>query len=111
VPAPVLNAAARIICAHGGQVMVIPKQVQVMAGGQPVLCMGDLEGSPIVGCPVPPTPATVPCTVVASSIPVLSPTVTAMGKPLLLMGTSGLTNGVPPAPITVLFPGQTQVLA
>lgn len=103
------------MCAHGGQVTVIPKQVQVLAGGAPVLCVGDLAGSPIAGCPIPPTPATKPCTLIASEIPIpavgMSPTVMAGGKPVLLAGIQGLTDGVPPGPIIVAFPGQTQVMA
>ena len=115
MPAPVLNASARIMCAHGGQITVIPKQMQVMAGGQPVLCVGDLEGSPIAGCPIPPTPATAPCTVVVSTIPIpgvgASMFANVGGRPLLLQGIQGLTSGIPPAPIVVVFPGQTMVMA
>jgi hypothetical protein len=111
----VLTAAARIMCVHGGQVTIIPKQTQILAGGSPVLCFGDLEGSPIVGCTVPPTPATKPCTVLVSTIPIpgvgVSATVKAMGRPVLLGGIQGVTDGVPPGTILVAFPGQTTVLA
>jgi hypothetical protein len=113
MPAPVLTTAARIMCAHGGQVQLIPKQMKVLAGGAPVLRVGDLEGAPIAGCAQPPTPTTVPCTLVATTIPVpfvgMNPRVLAAGAPVLLQGIQGLTNGVPPAPIIVAFAGQATV--
>jgi hypothetical protein len=115
MPAPIVTSAAKIMCAHGGQVTLIPKQVKVLAGGQPVLCVGDLVGSPIVGCAQPPTPATAPCLVVASEIPIpmagMSPKVMVNGKPVLLAGINGVTSGVPPSPLIVAFPGQVTVLA
>ncbi|MTD44534.1 hypothetical protein GKE82_09580 [Conexibacter sp. W3-3-2] len=115
MPAPVLTASAKIMCPHGGQVTLIPKQMKVLANGSPVLCLGDVAGSPIVGCTLPPTPATVPCTVVATEIPVpkvgMNPQVMVNGKPVLLQGLQGLTNSVPPGPFIVAFPGQTKVMA
>ena len=54
---------------------------------------GDV-GSPIVGCPVPVTPATAPCLVVVSEIPIpmvgMSPKVLIGGKPALLAGIDGV---------------------
>lgn len=115
MPAPIVTSAAKIMCAHGGQVTLIPKQVKVLAGGAPVLCVGDLVGSPIAGCPIPITPATAPCLVVASEIPIpmvgMSPKVMVNGKPVLLAGINGITSGVPPAPLIVAFPGQVKALA
>jgi uncharacterized Zn-binding protein involved in type VI secretion len=115
MPAPILTTAAKIMCAHGGQVMLIPKQMKVLVGGQPAMCVGDLVGSPIVGCAQPPTPATAPCLVVASEIPIpmvgMSPRVLIGGKPVLLAGINGITSGVPPSPLIVAFPGQTTALA
>lgn len=114
MPAPIVTTAARIMCAHGGQVTLIPKQMKVLAGGAPVLCVGDLVGSPIVGCAQPTSGLTVMCTVVASEIPIpgvgMSPTVMAGGKPVLLAGINGVTSGVPPSPLVVAFPGQTKAL-
>ena len=114
MPSPILTSAAKIMCAHGGQVTLIPKQMKVLAGGAPVMCLGDLVGSPIVGCAQPPTPATAPCLVVASEIPIpmvgMSPRVLVMGKPALLAGINGITSGVPPSPLIVAFPGQVKVL-
>ena len=84
MPAPIVNASAKIMCAHGGQVTLIPKQVKVLAGGAPVLCVGDLVGAPIVGCAQPPTPATAPCLAVASEIPIpmvgMNPQILVGGK-------------------------------
>jgi hypothetical protein len=114
MPTPIVTTAAKIMCAHGGQVTLIPKQMKVLAGGAPVLCVGDLVGSPIVGCAQPPTPATAPCLVVASEIPIpmvgMSPKVLVGGKPVLLAGINGITSGVPPSPLIVAFPGQTTVM-
>lgn len=115
MPAPVVNSAAVIMCAHGGKVTLLPKQFKVMAGGQPIMCVGDLVGSPIVGCVQPPTPTTAPCLAVASEIPIpmvgMSPKVMINGKPVLLAGINGITTGVPPSPLIVSFPGQSTVLA
>jgi uncharacterized Zn-binding protein involved in type VI secretion len=115
MPSPVINTSAKIMCAHGGQVTLIPKQMTVLVGGAPAMCVGDLVGAPIVGCAQPPTPATVPCVTVVSEIPIpmvgMSPTVMVGGKPVLLAGINGITSGVPPSPLIVAFPGQTTVLA
>jgi hypothetical protein len=114
MPAPILTTAAKIMCAHGGQVTLIPKQVKVLVGGQPALCLGDLVGSPIVGCAQPPTPTTAPCLAVVSEIPIpnvgMNPMVLVGGKPVLLAGINGVTSGVPPSPLIVAFPGQTTAL-
>jgi hypothetical protein len=115
MPAPIVTSAASIMCAHGGQVTLIPKQFKVLAGGAPVLCVGDIVGSPIVGCAQPVTPLTVPCLAVASEIPIpmvgMSPKVLVNGKPVLLAGINGITSGVPPSPLIVTFPGQVKALA
>jgi len=115
MPMPILNASAKIMCAHGGQVTLIPKQFTVLVGGAPAMCVGDIMGSPIVGCAQPPTPATAPCLVVASEIPIpmsgMNPQVMVGGKPVLLAGINGITSGVPPSPLIVAYPGQTQVMA
>lgn len=115
MPAPIVTSAARIMCAHGGQLTLIPKQAKVLAGGAPVLCVGDLVGSPIAGCAQPTTSVTVQCTAVVSEIPIpmvgMSPKVMVNGKPVLLAGINGVTSGVPPSPLIVAFPGQTKALA
>jgi uncharacterized Zn-binding protein involved in type VI secretion len=111
----VLNAEAIIMCDHGGQVTLIPKQTSVLVGGAPALRLGDVMGSPIVGCALPPTPVTVPCTVVVSEIPIpgVGASLTGMcgGQPLLLEGLTGITDSVPPATIMVVDAGQETVTA
>ncbi len=107
---PIVTANAVIMCVHGGQVTLIPKQTQVTIQGGAILCEPDLVGAPIVGCAQPPTPATVPCTVVVSTLPgSTSLKVMVGGRPAYVATLSGLTNGVPPGTLIVSFPGQTIV--
>jgi hypothetical protein len=109
---PIVTTNATIMCSHGGQVTLIPKQAQVTIQGGSVLCEGDLSGAPIIGCLQPPTPATKPCTMVISTLPGSSaPTVLALGRPVLLATLSGMTDGVPPGTIMVASPGQATVQA
>jgi hypothetical protein len=109
---PVVNASATIMCAHGGQVQIIPKQTTVMAGGAPVLCEPDLVGCPIVGCAQPPSPSSKPCLVVVSTLPgSTSMKVMAGGRPVYIQTLTGMTDGVPPGIITCVNPGQTTVQA
>jgi hypothetical protein len=104
----ILTAAATIQCAHGGRVLITPGQRCVTAGGSPVLCEPDLVGAPVVGCPQPPTPTTKPCTLVVSTFPGSSSLrVRAGGRPVYLDTLSGLTDGVPPAPVLAISAGQT----
>lgn len=108
----ILNAEAELQCPHGGRVTVIPGQTQVLAGGAPVLRISDLEGAPIVGCPVVPTGTTVPCTQVVGVFPgSWADTVIAAGEPVLLQTLIAVTDGVPPGPVIVVEPGQFQVQA
>lgn len=107
---PIVTAAATITCIHGGQVTLIPKQQQVTIQGAPVLCEGDLVGAPIIGCAQPPSPATKPCTMVASTLPGgTSLKVQVAGRPAHIATLSGLTDGVPPGAIMVVNPGQVAV--
>jgi hypothetical protein len=107
---PVVTANARIMCAHGGTVTLIPKQTQVLAGSGPILCEPDLVGSPIVGCAQAPSPSTKPCTTVVSTLPG-STSLKALvgGRPAYVATLSGITDGVPPGAIMVVDPGQTTV--
>jgi hypothetical protein len=107
---PLLNANAIILCTHGGTVNPIPSQAKVLAGGAPVLCVPDLNGAPIAGCPVPVTGATKPCTtVVAVTPPSWSLKVSVDGKPVYVSTLVGITDGVPPGALTLVFPGQVTV--
>ena len=107
---PIVTSNATILCAHGGQVTIVPRQVQVEIQGGMVLREGDLSGAPIVGCAQPPSPGTKPCTLVVSTLPgSSSPKVTVGGLPVLLATLSGMTDGVPPGVIAVVSPGQMTV--
>jgi hypothetical protein len=109
---PILTAQAVIMCAHGGQVRPIPGQMKVTIQGAPVLCVPDLLGAPIIGCAQPPTPTTKPCTAVVATFPgSWSLKVTAAGRPAYLATLNGLTDGVPPSPVIVTYPGQLTVQA
>jgi hypothetical protein len=107
---PILTSQAVVMCAHGGRVMLIPRQASVLIQGAPAMCEPDLIGAPIVGCAQPPTPATKPCTTVLSTLPgSTSPKVLVAGRPAYVATLSGQTDGVPPSPIMVVFPGQMLV--
>ena len=113
---PAVNASAVITCCHMGPVVVIPKQVKVMVGGAPAICAGDISGNPTT-CPVPPTPASKPCTT-STVLPVpgasVSTKVFVSGKPIMIGNPSvpGITDGAPvPCPtLMVQFPGQVKVM-
>jgi hypothetical protein len=114
---PIVNASADIACCHQGKVTVLPKQQKVRIGGALAICAGDISGSPCL-CPVPPTPATKPCTT-ATVFPApgasVSTKVFVQGKPVMLGNPTlpGLTDSAPvPCPtLMVRFPGQVAVIA
>jgi hypothetical protein len=109
---PIVTSLAVITCVHGGMVALIPRQTVVSIQGGQILCEPDLVGAPIVGCPVPPTPATKPCTTVVSTLPgSTSLKVLVAGRPVYVATLTGLTDGVPPGTIMVAFPGQVVVQA
>jgi hypothetical protein len=89
---------------------VTAKQAQVSIEGGYILCEPDLLGAPIVGCTQPPSPGTKPCTLVASTLPgSTSVKVTVAGRPAYLSTVEGLTDGIPPSPLIVAYPGQMTV--
>lgn len=106
----VVTSNATIMCAHGGRVTLVPKQVTVTAGGAPVMALGDITGAPIIGCTQIST-STKPCTTVASTIAGTSMKATAGGKPVHTSDLSGMTDGSPPGSISVTDAGQTRVQA
>jgi hypothetical protein len=108
----VVTSNARIICAHAGQVQLIPKQTAVQIQGGMVMRETDLIGAPIVGCAQPPTISSKPCTTVVSTLPGGSaPTVLVGGLPAHVATLSGITDGVPPGTISVVAPGAPTVQA
>lgn len=105
MPFPALNCNAVVQCTHGGKVTIIPKLPTVTIGGAPALRLTDLMGSPII-CPVPPTPASKPCLVVAAPPQMWASKTVTVGKLPLLMqmpAPSGTTDGVPPLPMVGLM--------
>lgn len=108
MPGPVLTTNAVITCIHGGHVTLIPRQVTATCQGGPVLCVPDLVGAPIVGCPQPASPTSKPCTTIAATLPgSFSPTFFVGGRPAYLATLVGITDGVPPGGLIVISPGQT----
>jgi len=108
----VLTSEAVIMCAHGGNVQLIPHQEKVTIQGAPVLCLGDLLAAPIVGCPVVVSPTTKPCTTVAAPLPgSVSTTMFIEGMPVHLDSFTAATDGVPPAIVSVASAGQEIVQA
>ena len=107
----ILNALARVMCIHGGQVVFVPSQQVVMVGGAPALTMPDLMAAMIVGCPQA-GPGIKPCTKIITGEPALSasPVSSVAGMPLLIANQvgapGGVTDAVPPGMIIVAFPGQ-----
>lgn len=107
---PIVTSNATIMCAHGGQVVLLPTQQTVTIDGGAILCDPDLVGAPIAGCAQPPSPGSAPCTSVVSTLPgSTSLSVLVAGQPAYVATLSGLTDGVPPAPIMAVSPGQTTV--
>ena len=92
MPGPVLHLGASLLCAHGGQAQPTQPNPRVLLSGQPALTLGP----PLVvaGCPFA-TASPQPC--VTASFTTASVRVQAMGVPLLLADSVGLTvpNGVP----------------
>jgi len=89
----------------------MPKQaIAQVRGGGFILCEPDLVGAPIIGCPQPPSPTTKPCTTVLSTLPgSTSLKVIVAGRPAYIATLQGITDGVPPAPLVVVSPGQALV--
>ena len=107
---PLLTANALITCVHGGRVTLIPTQQKVLISNSPVMCVPDLQGAPILGCPIPPTPATKPCTTVVAVMPgSWSLKVLIGGRPAYVQTLVGITDGIPPGAIQCVFAGQVIV--
>jgi hypothetical protein len=108
----ILNAAGVVICPHGGRVMLIPRQLTVLAQTGCVICEDAVVGAPIVGCRKPFALGSAPCRTVVAVFPGSTSMVVAVGgQPVCLATLTGLTDGVPPATVAVAFPGQIAVQA
>jgi hypothetical protein len=76
------------------------------------MCEPDLVGAPGGGCTTPPTSATKPCTTVVSTFPGSSSLKAKVGgRPVYLATVTGVTDGVPPGSLVVVYPGQIVVQA
>lgn len=97
-----LHVGATAICPHGGQVTVIPSNLRVLVGGQPVATMGDTYL--VAGCAftVPPGKPQ-PCIKVQWLVPALR--VLIGGQPAILQTSTGLClspEQIPQGPPTVI---------
>lgn len=99
---PLVHVGATILCPHGGSVTVIPSQVRVTVGGQPVATMGDQFM--VAGCAftVPPGKPQ-PCVKIQWLVPATR--VTIGGSPAILQSSTGLAQSaeqIPQGPPTVV---------
>jgi hypothetical protein len=104
----IFQVGASAICPHGGQVSVVPTNVRVFAGGQPVAVLADQFL--VAGCAftVPPGKPQ-PCVKVQWLVPAAR--VLVGGQPAILQSSSGLCQSaeqIPQGPPTVLV---TQIRA
>jgi hypothetical protein len=103
----IVTSNATISCMHGGRATLTPRQNKVVIQGGAVLCEPDLVGAPIVGCTQPASPGSKPCTMVVSSLPgSTSLKVTVNGRPAYVATLTAMSDGVPPAKVSVNDAGQ-----
>jgi hypothetical protein len=108
----IVTQNAAITCMHGGTVTLTATQQKVLIQGGPVLCEDDLVGAPIVGCPQPSSPGSKPCTSIVSTVPGSASVKVKVGNRGVYLSTlNGMTDGVPPAGLVVVNPGQTTAQA
>lgn len=109
MPGFVLNAAAVVTCAHGGQAKAVALNPRVKVGGQPV----PMSSAPftVAGCAFPPPPvANGPCVTATWLPPTATLRVKSMGQPLLVQSSQALC--VPTGtPTIIASPGQVRVQA
>jgi hypothetical protein len=96
----VLTAAARLVCAHQGRLVVHASTSALTVGGAPVLVDADLLAATVSGCTNTNAAAgQKPCLKVTSIIAGRSATLTVAGRPVMLETARGLTDAVPPLPV------------
>jgi hypothetical protein len=98
--APLATVSAAIVCSHGGQAKIIPKNTRVKAGG--ALVATQACTALIAGCPF-----TVPPAIPAPCIPAQWTTpatrVKVMGSPIITQESVGMTTGMgPPVPLQIV---------
>jgi hypothetical protein len=89
-----VQVGATVICPHGGQVSVIPTNVRVTAGGQPLTVLADTFL--VAGCPFNVGGAPQPCVKVQWLVPAAR--VTIGGQPAILQSSTGLCLSPAQAP-------------
>ena len=104
--APVLTQAARIMCPHGGQAVVVPQNPTIQIAGSPVLVQTDVFT--IAGCTFNISGAPAPCLNVTWTAAAVSTSVNNI--PVLLASSVGLCMGGSGAVPAVVAPGQVQIL-
>lgn len=107
--APLATVAATILCAHGGQAKIIPKNTRVKAGGALVVTQACTVL--IAGCPFTTPPATpMPC--VPAQWTVTAMRVKVMGAPVVTESSVGTNTGMgPPLPLIIASAGQVKASA
>jgi len=92
-----LTESSNVVCLHQGAVKLKAGQSKLTVNGSRVLVDGDLAGAAISQCQtVPasaPSPVSIKCTAVASTIAGVATTLKVQGKGVLLDTIKGFTNG------------------
>jgi hypothetical protein len=80
---------------HGGTVSTSSSN-KLTVNGSAVLTADGVSGKSVVGCQTPTSNSTQPCKNVGSVMSGLASKLTTGGKPVVLEGVAGATDGVPP---------------
>ncbi|MFF3877191.1 hypothetical protein [Streptomyces sp. NPDC001978] len=96
----VLTTASKLVCVHGGELVVQASTTALTVDGSPVLVQADLLAATVSRCTN--TNANlgqIPCAKVTSVTEGVSTSLTVGGGPVMLETARGLTNAVPPQPV------------
>jgi hypothetical protein len=91
---PAVQVGATLMCPHGGQITVVPTNVRVTAGGQPLAVLADTFL--VAGCPFAVSGVPQPCIRVQWLVPAMR--LTIGGQPAILQSSTGLCLGPTQAP-------------
>ena len=106
--APIVQVGATLLCAHGGNVQLVPGQTRVLVGGAPAATMS--TPTLVAGCPF--VVASVPQPCIRGQWIVPATRVMAGGSPVILQNSTGLGLGptqAPQGPLSVIV-AQTRVM-
>ncbi|MFD7297822.1 hypothetical protein ACFV9W_31440 [Streptomyces sp. NPDC059897] len=97
----VLTTASRLVCVHGGELVVRASTGALTAGGSPVLVLADLLAATVSATCSNTDVAKnqKPCTMVTSVLSGASTTLAVGGRAVALETARGLTDGLPTAPV------------